>query len=315
MEFCVPWIKKYRPKRIEDIILDENMVKYVNIFLQSNSNQHLILTGDSGVGKTTTVKCLVKQILGENAKERCLKLNAAGDRGVKVIASIIPPFCKKTFKTGVSRIIVLDEADNTTPKCQYDINCMIKQYSQDCRFIFICNDITKIIEDIQSVCCIVRYKKLTEPQVSKYLSYICEEEGLVYSLEALSLLHYVSGGDMRKAINDLQKTSFTFPKVVKKNVLAVCNLPDPDSIKEILDHCLKKNDDAFVLLQAMVDIGYYHIDLANGFIHVLTEAEIDERLKIRLVSIVSETKITLSSGVKSKLQLYGMLARMIMAID
>src|SRR4029077_18899665 len=184
-------------------------------FLQDRKNVHLIITGLPGIGKTTTVRCIAKRILGEHITQGYLELNAAEDRGVRSTSTIIPPFCKRVVNFTASKIILLDEADNMTPKCQYDINDMIKLYGKRTKFIFTCNDSTKIIEDIQSVCRIIRFKRLTETQISAYLSKICHKENIPCDKPGLSTICYISNGDMRKSINDLQKTAYTYGKITK----------------------------------------------------------------------------------------------------
>ena len=203
-----------------------------------------------------------------------------------------------------------------TPKCQYDINDMIKEYGRKTKFIFTCNDSTKIIEDIQSVCRIVRFKKLTDKQISTYLTKICGIENIPFDKHGLSTICYISNGDMRKSINDLQKTAYTFGKVTKETVLGICKVPDPEDIKKIIELCIKKD-----LIKAdnemnnIIKQGYYYLDIVTGFVYVLVSYEMKEDLKIRLVEIVNKTKIIVSTGLRSKLQLSGMICRLIKEID
>ena len=93
----VPWIEKYRPNNIEDIILDEQTERQIRIFLENRSDIHLVITGLPGIGKTTTVRCIAKKVLGEHMDSCYLELNAAEDRGVKSIGTIIPPFYMKPY--------------------------------------------------------------------------------------------------------------------------------------------------------------------------------------------------------------------------
>jgi replication factor C subunit 2/4 len=315
MENSIPWIEKYRPAKIEDIILDEHVEQQIKIFLQDRQNVHLIITGLPGIGKTSTVRCIAKKILGEHMHQGYLELNAAEDRGVRSIATIIPPFCKRVVNF-TSKIILLDEADNMTPKCQYDINDMIKEYGKKTKFIFTCNDSTKIIEDIQSVCRIVRFKKLTDKQIILYLSKICKTENIPFDKNGLVTICYISNGDMRKSINDLQKTAYTFGKVSKETVLSICKVPDPEEIKKIIDLCIKGElIEADNEMDNIIKQGYYYLDIVTGFIYVLDNYDITEDQKLRLIEIVNKTKIIVSTGLRSKLQLSGMICRLIKEIN
>lgn len=312
MENSIPWIEKYRPNKIEDIILDKFIEQQINIFLEDRKNVHLIITGMPGIGKTTTVRCIAKKILGEHIDQGYLELNAAEDRGVRSVSTIIPPFCKRVVNFTCSKIILLDEADNMTSKCQYDINNMIKLFGKKTKFIFVCNDSTKIIGDIQSVCRIIRFKKLTDKQISTYLTKICTTEKVKVDDSGLEIICYISGGDMRKAINDLQKTAYTFEKITEKTVLSVCKVPNPKDIKSIITLCVnKKLVEADTEMINIIKEGYYYLDIVSGFVYVLENYEMSEDLKLRLIEIINKTRIIISNGLRSKLQLSSMICKLI----
>jgi replication factor C subunit 2/4 len=313
MKGSIPWIEKYRPNCLEDIMLDPQISKQISVFIKNNSNTHLIIMGLPGIGKTSTVKCIAKKILGDHIQDGYLELNAAEDRGVKSISMIIPPFCKKVVNFTEPRIILLDEADNLTAKCQYDISSMIKQFGSKTKFIFTCNDSTKIIEDIQSICRIIRFKKLTDEQITIYLEKICQEEKVTYKKTGLSTICYISGGDMRMAINNLQLTAYAYQEISKENVLSVCKLPDPDEIKKIIVLCSEaKLEKAHQALEGIIAHGYYYQDIVTCFVYVLmNNYEIEEGMRLKLMKTVKQTNIIISSGIRSKLQLSSMVCRMV----
>lgn len=316
MENSIPWVEKYRPANIEDIILDKYIEQQINVFIEDSPNVHLIITGIPGIGKTSTVRGIAKKILGSNIGLGYLELNAAEDRGIKSISTTVPPFCKKIVDFTCSKIILFDEADNMTPKCQYDINNMIKHYGHKTKFIFVCNESAKIISDIQSVCRIIRFKKLTDTQIKNYLTKICQTEKVKFDDSGLDIICYISGGDMRKAINDLQKTAYTFNKITEKTVLNICKVPNPKDIKNIIDLCMKKDlESADSGVLNIIRDGYYYLDIISGFVYVLSTYEIPEETRLRLIDIVNKTKIIISSGLRTKLQLSGMLCRIIREIN
>lgn len=313
MEKAIPWIEKYRPDNINNIILDDYIHRQIDIFLKDIQGVHLIITGVPGIGKTSTVRCIAKEILGENIGQGYLELNAAEDRGVRSTSTIIPPFCKKVVNFTSTKIILLDEADNMTSKCQYDINDMIKKFGKKTKFIFTCNDSSKIIEDIQSVCRIIRFKKLTDTQICTYLSKICINEKIFCDDVGLSMICYISAGDMRKAINDLQKTAYTFRKITKSTVLGICKVPDPEETKKIIKSCLVgKLEQADTQLNNIVKQGYYFLDIVTSFVFVLSTFDnMHNDLKLKLIGIVNQTKIAISTGLRSKLQLSSMICNLI----
>ncbi|AGC01960.1 clamp loader of DNA polymerase [Acanthamoeba polyphaga moumouvirus] len=315
MESTIPWIEKYRPATIDEIIFDINIRKQINIFLEDKKNVHLIFTGPPGIGKTSTARCIAKTMLGEYMEAGYLEINAAEDRGVRSMSTRIPPFCKKVVDFTTSKIILLDEADIMTSKCQYDINNMIKEFGKKTKFIFTCNDSTKIIEDLQSVCRILRFKKLTDQQISSYLSKICEKENIEYDKPGLDTICYISYGDMRKSINDLQKTACTYNKVTKNTVLKICRVPDPEEIKKIIALCLKGNlMEADKEMNDIIKLDFCYFDIVSSFVYVLSSYDMDECFKLQLIDIVNKTKTNVSKGLHSRLQLSGMICRIIKQI-
>lgn len=312
MEASIPWIEKYRPTNFDDLVLDEDILKQLEIFMKNKPGVHLIITGCPGIGKTSTVKCIAKKILGNNLYEGYLELNAAEDRCIKSISLTIPPFCKKMVNFDCSKIILLDEADNVTPKCQCDINEMIKLYGHKTKFIFTCNQSDKISDEIQSVCHIIRFKKMNDTQIKKYLGNICQKENIPFDNGGLSIICYIADGDMRKAINDLQKTAFTFGKITKKNVLTICKVPDPEKIKHILELVIQQDlTGATNAMDSIIREGYCLLDIVSTFSFVVIHHSMDNQTKLKLMETISQTKIAISVGIRTKIQLSSMLCKLI----
>jgi len=125
-----PWIEKYRPVTIEDLVLDEGMFNKIAKILDDKDMPNMIITGVPGVGKTTTISCIAKNLLGKFYGEAVLELNASDDRGIKTVQESIEHFCKKKiyFDDTIAqhKIVILDEADNMTIKAQQSIKNLMK---------------------------------------------------------------------------------------------------------------------------------------------------------------------------------------------
>lgn len=91
----VPWIEKYRPRHIDDLLLEENILSKIKKFIKDKDMPNLIIPGTPGIGKTTTIKCIARELYGPNAEEAVLELNASDDRGIKAVIDIITNFCTK----------------------------------------------------------------------------------------------------------------------------------------------------------------------------------------------------------------------------
>lgn len=120
--FNKPWIEKYRPKEVEDLVLEDGTLNKIKKIINDKDMPNIIITGSPGIGKTTTILCIAKKLLGRHFKEGVLELNASDDRGVKTVNESIEYFCKKKLdisdKYSRHKIILLDEADNMTKKAQ-----------------------------------------------------------------------------------------------------------------------------------------------------------------------------------------------------
>lgn len=284
----IPWIEKYRPNNFNDILLDEHIYK----ILQSNNN--LILTGTPGVGKTSSARCIAKDY-------ETLEINAADDRSAKLIEDTINLFCKKISEK--KKIIILDEFDNMISSYQYIIKNLMDKYNV--KFILICNEQNKVIEILQSNCLIIKFNPLKDEQIKSYLIRILNNEKIPFEENGLNTICYYAGGDMRKAINNLQLVSYAHKKITKKNFIKICKVPDLDDIILILDLCKKnKFDESIIELNKIINKGYYLLDIISSF-----ELLLKIKKDIKLLKILNETKYIITSGIYSKLQLYAMIAR------
>ncbi|KAA8522360.1 hypothetical protein F0562_013279 [Nyssa sinensis] len=111
----VPWVEKYRPTQVADIVGNEDAVSGLQVIARDGNMPNLILAGPPGTGKTTSILALAHELLGANYKEAVLELNASDDRGIDVVRNKIKMFAQKkvTLAPGRHKIIILDEADRT----------------------------------------------------------------------------------------------------------------------------------------------------------------------------------------------------------
>ena len=118
---------------------------------------------------------------------------------------------------------------------------VISDYSDTTRFVFSCNDSTKIIEAIQSRCAILRYNKLEDKEVLKYLKIISDKENVKYNKKGLESLAFIANGDMRNAINNLESIWVSKGEINENNVFEMCDVPSTDKIKELFILASKGN--------------------------------------------------------------------------
>jgi len=311
----LPWIEKYRPKNSDEILLEPFIKEKLNKILESKSIPNMIITGEPGTGKTSTILFMAKQIYTRNYHDNVLELNASDDRGLSIINNTIFPFCKKrkTCSDTSHKLVILDEADSITSKAQNLLANIISDFRNNTRFVFICNDCSQIIESIQSRCMIIKYPKISTDNLFNKIQYICHEEDIQYDDDSINTLLFVSDKDIRQTINNLECLYYSFKDLSVENIYKLIDKPRPFYINMILQACL--DDDyktAINNVMLLYNKGYTPNDILLTFMKYLfeeTDEIIDEGLKLQIYEIISASYIRINAGVDTLLQLCGCISK------
>jgi len=315
------WIEKYRPKTIDDLVIDDSTLNKIKRIIHDKDMPNIIITGVPGIGKTTTILCIAQYLLGKYFNQNVLELNASDDRGIKSVQDTIIYFCKKKLdiydkdkKYASHKIVLLDEADNITNRAQQLINTLMENYKKTTRFAFTCNNSSDIIEAIQSRCIIFRYKRLSNDQIRNKLEYICKKENINYENKGIDAIIITSQGDMRQAINNLQLVYNGYKEVTDKNVFKLCDKPHPIIIKNIFIACNKKlMKDALLYLYELINDGYSSADITMSMINYLKLIkfeEINEDIKIKFLNEICKASLIINRGIDTPLQLTGLISKL-----
>ena len=205
------WVERYRPKTIEDCILPENIKKTFTDFLNKGEVPNLLLAGPAGCGKTTVAKALCNELGVDvyviNGSDEGRFLDTVRNNA-KNFASTV-----SLSSTAKHKVIIIDEADNTTSDVQLLLRASIEEFANNCRFIFTCNYKNKIIEPLHSRCAVVEFgikgKEKVElaGQFFKRLQNILETEGIEYEPKVLAELVQKHFPDWRRVLNECQRYS------------------------------------------------------------------------------------------------------------
>ena len=229
------WVEKYRPTKLSEIVNQTEIVGSLEALIKDPTDMpHLLFSGSAGVGKTTAALCLASQVLGENSKEYTLELNASDERGIGMVREKVKRFTRFAGMAEVPfKLIILDEADEMTNDAQTALRRIIEDTAKFCRFILIANNISKIIDPIQSRCATFKFTSIPEEDVIARLQEISKKEKVKADKKGLKEIYDYSEGDLRHAINLLQATA-SLGEITQANVRASAGLSKTSDVDVVL---------------------------------------------------------------------------------
>jgi len=213
----VPWVEKYRPKYLNEVVLDECNEKILKNIIKKEHFPNLLLYGPPGTGKTTSVIRLIEEY--QNAystinREHVIHLNASDERGIDIIRNQILSFAssKNLFKEGL-KFVILDEVDYMTKSAQQALKLVLQEEFENVRFCLICNYISKIETSLQNNFVKLRFNELPTKKIRYFLNTISKEENLKMTNDKIKIIQLMFKSDMRSMINFLQLNNTTEQKI------------------------------------------------------------------------------------------------------
>ena len=293
------WVDKYRPEKLDDIYSQTNIIKALKYSLLTKNIPHLIFYGPSGSGKTSTILALSKELFGDNYKDRIIQFNASDERGINIIRDKIKIYAKQSIKLVDKippwKIIILDDAETLTTDSQFALRRIIEQYSKITRFCIICNYFTNIIEPIISRCCLCRFKPINSNDIFLKLNNIIQQENINCNDNIINNIIQISNGDLRKAINLLEKYS------LNKNIDNIFielsgNLPN-DKFNNLIQNIINKNINTVdKIINEIYNDGYSLINQILLFYDYIINLKIDDDKKIKILFKIAEIDQNLIKG-------------------
>ncbi len=312
------WAEKYRPQTLDDMTNQTEIVSRLKSFVEGKNLPHLLFVGPAGVGKTTSILALSRDLYGPGYRNFILELNASDERGIDVIREKVKNFARTAaIASPVSfKILIMDEADSLTSAAQHALRRTMEIYTRTCRFCLIGNYSEKIIDPIQSRCSIFRFSPLDEKDMKTYVMNIAEKERVDIVEEGLDAVYQASRGDLRKATNLLQAAAATKDVIDDVSIYEVLGKVSPERVRAMIQRSLEGGfiEAREILRELLIDQGLAPDDVIRMvYSELMRSTVIPEHWKVKLSDKVGEVDYRLTQGARPEIQLSTLLAYLALA--
>lgn len=215
------WVEKYRPTKLEDMVLNEKTYEFIKKCIERKTIPHFLFYGKQGMGKTSLAKIIAKEIEADY-----IYINASDTRGIDTVRDEIKNFVQLMPSNGKMQIVILDEFDGFTPDAMRALRNILEEYSETNRFIFTCNDISRVIDPIRSRVQEINISDLPIKKCVERCVFILKNQKIELSAKNKEIItqkvkNYYP--DLRKIVHELQ-TSLNLELNINEGIETIDNL-------------------------------------------------------------------------------------------
>ena len=232
------WVEKYRPKKINDTILPQQLKDTFNAIVNKGDLPNMLFTGTAGLGKTTVARALCNSLELDH-----IVINGSEEGNIETLRGKIKQFASTVSLQGGYKVVILDEADYLNPQStQPALRGFIEEFSNNCRFILTCNFKNRIIEPLHSRCSVIEFKigGKDKPEIAsqfmKRVENILATENIEFDKKVVAELIMKHFPDWRRVLNELQRYSAS--GVIDTGILV--NMSE-DNYKKLVDFLKARN--------------------------------------------------------------------------
>lgn len=301
----LPWIEKYRPKFLIDMIDHQEKIDTIKNLISRHELPHLLFYGPPGSGKTSMILAIAREIYGENDyKKYILEINASGDRGIDTVRTNVMNFVKS--RSDQVKLVILDEADAMTTDAQRALHNIIEKSSKYARFCLICNNINKVLDTVKSRCVKMRFGCINQEKIKGKLDTIIQQEGIQITDDAISTL-LANEKDFRQILNVLQGLYFLHQDVIitSDHVYRYLGKPDVLCINQVIHTLFNQTfDEGYKLLLDMYRSNLWNLeDLLDALRNKILTISLNFNSKGFLIAKMAEIEFRIKMGRDSETQL------------
>jgi len=318
-----PWVEKYRPNSFEEVVSQSIAINNLKEFALNNNMPHMIFSGPAGTGKTSTALIIAKNVIKkQNYYANVLELNASDTVRMAYVRSVIKSFVNQNLllEDNTLKFIILDEADNIPTQVQQALRRIIEKASGNVKFILLCNYINRIIDPIVSRCAVFRFTYLTKKKIVERLRFIADKEKLqipqTQANKFFDTLFFISGGDLRKAINTLQMSVALelIDKLDINEILKISGFLDEKTLEKLMDAIKAKDIDEVKRLFDTIE----NLDSRNfirQIIERINDLSIQSNEYNNLIAFFGDVDYRISQGADDKIQIIALIGQLIRNVN
>ncbi len=319
----VPWVEKYRPQSFDEIVSQNIAINNLKDFVNSGNMPHMIFTGPAGTGKTSTALIIAKTLLkGDHYYRDLLELNASDTVRMSYVRGVIKDFVNQRMIIGEDslKIVILDEADNIPNQVQQALRRIIEKSSTYVKFILMCNYMNRIIDPIISRCAVFRFVNLSQEKIIERLKYIANQEKLEIPEDKMEeffdILFFISGGDLRKAINTLQMSVALelLENLDINEILKISGFVDEKTLENLI-HVFQAKD--FKKAREIISSieSFDSRNFIRQLLTILPEINIDTKNKNLLYALIGDIDYRISQGADEHIQILALISDIINKVN
>lgn len=287
-----PFLKKYRPKKYKDFIIEPQLINLLTTLINMNS-LNLLLVGDSSSGKTSLLDATIREYynIDQIPVDNVLYINNLHEQGISYYRTEVKTFCQTpSMISSKKKFIVLDDIDIINEQSQQVFRNCIDKYSHNVNFIASCTNTQKVVESLQSRCTLIKIKSVSASLLKNILIKIKREENINITIKAEKFILSVCNNSIRLLINYMEKFKLLDGEITLEKAKQICtNISFYDFEKYTKQWYTFRNiREAITIIKYIFDKGYSVMDILDSYFQFIKiNSFLEEEKKYECIKIIS----------------------------